>query len=219
MPNLLPNKEKHPMHTTKIDLTVPEFGQALTQVTSEDTLNLLLRRRSAPALTLGAPAPSEDDMAIILQIALRAPDHGKLNPWRIIRFSPESKARLIEALRPVAETQNDAKKAVATLQKLSVPPEMVVVVSSPVAHPKVTLWEQQLSAGAVCQNILIATIALGFNANWITEWMAYDAQAKALLGVTQTEAVAGIIMLGTALETPLERERAKVDDKISWWSA
>jgi len=74
-----------------------------------------------------------------------------------------------------------------------------------------------LSAAAVCQNLLIAAGAMGYGANWITDWYAYDAEARAILGVTPDENVAGFVYLGTPTEPPLERERPDYDARVSWW--
>jgi nitroreductase len=77
--------------------------------------------------------------------------------------------------------------------------------------------EKELSAGAVCQNLLIAADAMGFAANWITDWYGYDKRATALLGLRAGERVAGFIHLGTAPEPPLERVRPDVRAITSAW--
>ena len=199
------------------DLTPPQFGQALSQKPSNDVLEALFFRRSAPAPTLHAPAPTPEEMDFLIRIGLRVPDHGKIGPWRIVRFTPESKTKLVENLTIIAQNQPEPAKALATLQKLSIPPQALLVISSPLIPHKIPLWEQQLSAAAVCQTLLIAAGALGYGANWITDWYSYDATAKKLLGLTGNEAVAGWIFLGTPSEAPLERDRPNYDDRITWW--
>ena len=198
------------------DQTPIEFGQPVEQKPSAEVLDRLFHRRSAPAPTLGLPAPSADKIDLLIRIGFRVPDHGKLGPWRIVRFTPESKAKLVEKLKALAESRDD-RKAVGALQKLSIPPEALLVISSPVFPYKKPLWEQQLSAAAVCQNLLIAAGALGYGANWITDWYSYDDEAKAILGLTGEENVAGFIFLGTPSEPPLERERPDYASRISWW--
>ncbi len=103
------------------------------------------------------------------------------------------------------------------LQKLAVPPEALMVVSSPLDGKGIPLWEQQLSAAAICQTLLIAAGAMGYGANWITDWYSYDDQAKAVLGVAPHEAIAGFIYLGTTAEPPLERDRPDYASRVSWW--
>ena len=128
-----------------------------------------------------------------------------------------TKAKLVETLVSLAHTQPDTKKAEVALLKMSTPPEMLLVVSSPIQPHKIPLWEQQLSAAAVCQNLLIAAGAMGYGANWITDWYSYDSEAKALMGLTPDENVAGFIYRGTPNEPPLERDRPNYDERISWW--
>lgn len=198
------------------DRTPIDFGQPLPQKPSVEVLDRLFHRRSAPALTLGLPAPSEDEMKLLIDIGFRVPDHGKLGPWRIVRFTPDSKAALVDKLRALAESRDD-KKAVAALQKLSTPPEALLVVSSPVSPPPKPLWEQQLSAAAICQTLLIAAGALGYGANWITDWYSYDDEARAILGVKDHEKVAGFVFLGTPSEPPLERDRPDYASRVGWW--
>lgn len=200
-----------------LNSTAIEFGQPLEQKPSAEVLDRLFHRRSAPAPTLTAPGPSGEEIALLIKIGLRVPDHGKIGPWRIVRFTPEAKARLVEALVVMAQSQPDAKKAEVALLKMSTPPEMLLVVSSPIQPHKIPLWEQQLSAAAVCQNLLIAAGAMGYGANWITDWYSYDADAKTLMGLSENENVAGFIYLGTPNEAPLERDRPNYDERISWW--
>lgn len=193
-----------------------EFGQPIPQTPSPEVLEFLWNRRSASAPQLGLPAPSPEEMDLLIKIGFRVPDHGKLGPWRMVRFTPDSKAALVAKLTALAESRDD-RKAVGALQKLSIPPEALLVISSPVVPYKKPLWEQQLSAAAICQNLLIAAGAMGYGANWITDWYSYDDEARAILGLTEGENVAGFVLLGTPSEPPLERERPDVDSRISWW--
>ncbi len=200
-----------------LDRTPPAFGEPMPQKPSHDVLERLLSRRSASAVALQAPGPSADEVDLLIRIGFRVPDHGKIGPWRIVRFTPEARARLVEKLTALAQTQPVPAKATAALQKLAIPPEALMVVSSPQADKPIPLWEQQLSAAAICQTLLIAAGAMGYGANWITDWYAYDDKAKALLGLTPDENVAGFIYLGTTAEPPLERDRPDYDSRISWW--
>ncbi|HVI33838.1 nitroreductase [Phenylobacterium sp.] len=183
----------------------PEFGAPLPLRATPEVLDFLALRRSTSAVTLGEPAPPADAVQDLLRIAARAPDHGKLSPWRFIILDGATKARFAARLEALAEGRGDATAA-AKLAKLRAPPLAVVVVSSP-KPGQIPEWEQLLSAGAVCANLLNATLALGYGANWITDWYSYDAEALAILGLRERERVAAFMLVGTPREAPLERER------------
>jgi nitroreductase len=187
----------------------PAFGDALPPTASEEVLAFLARRRSAPALTIGAPAPSEAELRDLLTISARVPDHGKLAPWRFIVLDTEGKAAYAARLEAIAQGRPDATKLIAKLGKLKAPPLGVAVVSR-VVPGDIPDWEQLLSAGAVCTTLTYAATAMGYGANWITDWYSYDDQAKAALGLAPDEKVAGFIFIGTPTEAPLERARPDV---------
>ena len=198
-----------------MSLPFPELGDALPVSADPRLLDILARRRSSPAQTLGLPGPSPDQVADLIAVAARAPDHGKLAPWRFVVIEPEAKARLVEGLKALAATQPNPEQAIAKLAKLASAPLTVMVVSRPVESPKVPEWEQVLSAGAVCTLMLLAAHGMGFGANWITDWYAYDAGARTLLGLGAAEKVAGFIHVGTPPEPPLERARPDVRGLVS----
>jgi len=183
-------------------------------VRSDEALARLAVRRSASAQLLAAPGPSEAEIEQILHLGARTPDHGKLFPWRFVVLGPQSRADLSGALAALAESQNRVDKDLAVLAKLANPPLTVMVVSTPVQGHKVPVWEQQLSAGAVCMNLEHAADALGYSASWITDWYAYDPAAVALFGVQDGETIAGFIHIGTLTEAPLERPRPNMAHKV-----
>ncbi|MNY03978.1 putative NAD(P)H nitroreductase YdjA [compost metagenome] len=183
-------------------------------VRSDAILSRLATRRSASAQLLAAPGPSEAEIEQILHLGARTPDHGKLFPWRFVVLGPQSRAELSEALAALAETQGRIDKDLAVLAKLANPPLTIMVVSTPIQGHKVPVWEQQLSAGAVCMNIEHAADALGYSASWITDWYSYDPAAVALFGVKDGESIAGFIHLGTLSEAPLERPRPNMAHKV-----
>ena len=195
----------------------PEFGAPMPQKPSTEVLDRLFFRRSASAVTLKAPGPSADEIDLLIRIGFRVPDHGKIGPWRIVRFTPEAKGELVARLSDLAQVQPVPGKATAALQKLAVPPEALMVVSSPIDGKGIPLGEQQQSAAAICQNLLIAAGAMGYGANWITDWYSYDDQARAVLGVQPHETIAGFIYLGTPAEPPQERDRPDYAARVSWW--
>jgi nitroreductase len=196
----------------------PAFGEPVEAGRrSPETLALLARRRSGSAAFLGAPGPSPEQLNELLRLAARAPDHGKLFPWRFIVLSGEAKAAYARELERYAAEQPNPDKALATLAKLKNPPVSVAVVSRTI-DTNIPEWEQILSSGAVCENLLIAADAMGFAANWITDWYAYEPRSRALLGLDAQERVSGFVHLGSAAEPPLERARPDLDKLISVWS-
>ncbi|HUO13076.1 MAG TPA: nitroreductase [Caulobacteraceae bacterium] len=194
----------------------PQFGEAAPIAASPETLAFLARRRSAAALTLAEPAPSEAELATLLRLATRVPDHGKLTPWRFVVLRGEAKRRFVAGLEAIAAARLDAERLTAKLAKINAPPLTVAVVSR-VQPGEIPEWEQRLSAGAVCMTFLVAAQAMGYGANWITDWYAYDADAARLLGLGEGERVAGFVHLGTSAEAPLERVRPDVGAIVETW--
>ncbi|MHB8529235.1 MAG: nitroreductase family protein [Caulobacteraceae bacterium] len=182
-----------------------------------EVLAFLARRRSASALALGEPGPSAGERAELFRLATRVPDHGKLFPWRFVVLEGEAKASFVEGLEAIAGGREDAPKAVAKLGKIAAPPLTIAVVSR-YAEGEIPEWEQRLSAGAVSMLLLIAASAMGYGANWITDWYAYDSDALRLLGLAAGERVAGFIHIGTPVEPPLERARPNPAALETLWS-
>jgi nitroreductase len=195
----------------------PCFGEAAPIEASPETLAFLARRRSASAMSLAAPAPSDADLATLLRLATRVPDHGKLAPWRFVVLKGEAKARFIAGLEAIAATRPDAAKLNAKLGKIKAPPLTVAVISRPLPA-EIPEWEQRLSSGAVCMTLIVAAQAMGYGANWITDWYAYDEAALALLGLGEGERVAGYVHLGTTTEPPLERARPELAAVVEDWA-
>ena len=195
----------------------PEFGDALPVEPSPQTLSFLARRRSASAMTLSAPGPSPEQLQQLLRLASRAPDHGKLSPWRFIVLENEAKSRFVASLESIAAAGEQPGKRLAKLGKICTPPLTIAVVSRYVPG-EIDEWEQRLSAGAVCAMLIVAAQALGYGANWITDWYAYDPDALRLLGLTEGEKVAGFVHIGTAREPPLERVRPDPSALTTRWS-
>lgn len=179
-------------------------------------------RRSIPAAQLGPPGPSRAEIESMLAIAARVPDHGKLAPWRFIVYAGAVRERLGERLLELARRHNrDLSEAMAEIERtrLTRAPVAVAVVSRAAPHPKIPEWEQVLSAGAACMNLLIAANAHGYAANWLTEWMTFDAEAAAILGVAAEERIAGIIHVGTPQQPPFERARPDLAAITTWFES
>ena len=198
----------------------PEFGEALAPHPSPNTLALLARRRSSSPQFLRAPAPQGEELSLLLRLGARAPDHGKMTPWRFVTFADSAKARFTARLRELASTQVNPAKATASLGKLEAPPLAVAVISAPRLGGK-PVREQRASADAVCTLLLIAAAAMGYGASWITDWYGEDPAALALLGVRTDapvqEEVAGWLLFGTPAEAPLERARPDMSALVTEW--
>ncbi len=201
---------------------LPLFGDPLPAPQVRPAYAQALReRRSTPIAQFTDPGPDPALLDHLIAMAMRAPDHGKRTPWRFIVFEGEARAAAGRAIRAAFEAQNpDADPARLEMEanRLMRAPSVVVVVSAAQPDDKIPVWEQELSAGAVCMQLLLAANAHGFCAQWLTEWIAYDRAVLEAFGVTAREKVAGIVYLGTPAEPPLERARPTSADKISRWS-
>lgn len=185
-------------------------------------LSRLALRRSTKVAHLQAPGPEGATLEAILRIGARVPDHGKLGPWRFIILAGNDRhaygqriAALLSARGQVRETDRLAQEENRFLRA----PVVVAVVSSPVESPKVPEWEQVLSAGAVCYNLLLAANGFGFGGCWLSEWVAYDREALALLGLSPHEKLAGLVYMGTPTEPPSERPRPSAASRLTYWKA
>jgi nitroreductase len=134
---------------------------------SPETLDLLLRRRSSSAKAMGEPGPSAEQTRLILQAGIRVPDHGKLSPWRFVVFEGEGRAEFGEVLaRELAASKSNVSEALLRFERgrFLRAPLVIAIISSLQPDKPIPEWEQRLSAGAVCQTMLIAATALGFGA-------------------------------------------------------
>lgn len=176
------------------------------------TIDLLLSRRSGSAKAMKEPGPSKKQLAQILQAGARAPDHGKLFPWRFIVFEAKGRERAGDILAEVMAAEGERDKQVEEERaRFLRAPVVIAVVSAAREQHKIPVWEQELSAGAVCQNILVAATALGFVANWLSEWYAYHPVVKERLGLKSGERIAGFIYIGTPKDELEERPRPEMD--------
>lgn len=189
---------------------------------SKTALELLLSRRSVVANKLGSPGPDKSQLADILTAAARVPDHKKLVPWRFIVFEGDARTEFGEILAKIcADNEPDAGETRLETEaaRFTRAPVVVAVISSLKDNPTVPEWEQVLSAGAACQNLLIAANAAGFSGQWITEWYAFDKAIWEELGLDEGERIAGFIYIGTAQEAPAERDRPDLEQITTYWRA
>jgi len=182
----------------------------------------LQMRRSVSADKLGTPGPNEAELDTILRIAARVPDHKKLIPWRFIVIAGEARAALGERLANItAEREPEASgmRLDTERRRFLRSPVVIAVVSHTIYHPAAPEWEQILSAGAACMNLVHAAHALGYAAHWLTEWYAYDESARAAVGLDPKERVAGFIHIGTPQEPPQERDRPDLSAIVSHYGS
>ncbi|MES1990878.1 MAG: nitroreductase [Pseudomonadota bacterium] len=187
---------------------------------SEQTIDLLLTRRSVKPMTMAAPGPDAAELEIILRAGARVPDHGKLVPWRFILFTEDVRAQFGKVLRKrFAEVEPAANEDRLVLEESRFlrAPLVVAVISRVVPSQKAPEWEQRLSAGAVCQNMLVAATAFGYASTWLTEWCAFDEGIAASLGLGESERVAGFMYFGTPTLPKDERERPDLNAITSVW--
>jgi len=181
---------------------------------SPETVQTLLTRRSVLADKLVEPGPNENELETLLRCATRVPDHRKLTPWRIQIADKPQQAKLGAALRAIRARESPEAAATSLDVEEGRPQRapLLLIVSSRVAPERAPRIEQLLSCGAVCQNVLIAATALGYRAQWITEWPAYHPAVKALLGVPEEDAIVGFLYVGTVKEPPAELARAALEN-------
>jgi nitroreductase len=186
---------------------------AILNLPAPETLNLLLSRRSGSAKTMKGPGPNADQLRKILAAGVRVPDHGKLTPWRFIVFEGDGRARMGAILAESIAGERDVspERVEQERNRFMRAPIVIGVVSRVREQIPIPVWEQELSAGAVCMTIVLAAHAMGFVANWITEWCAYHPQVLARIGLKPTERIAGYIYIGHPVEPLEDRPRPPVD--------
>ena len=180
-----------------------------------------LKRRSVLAGKMASEPIKDEDLKTILDAGIRVPDHGALNPWKIIVINKKKQKIIDEEIilseykreNPSSNQQNleiESKR----LQRASI---VLAVLSTPVEHPKIPNWEMVLSSGAVCMNLLSCAQSLGYAAQWLTEWYAYnDKMVEYLGGRSNTDKISGFIYIDHKVEEPPERRRPNPEKVISY---
>lgn len=200
----------------------PEMCERLAAANpSEEMLTTLLRRRSLTVKDMIGPGPSRDEIDLILTIGSRVPDHKKQVPWRFLTIEGDARHKAGKKLRSIfAKNNPDTDNDLLDFEqnRLTRAPLVIAVISTATPdNPKVPEWEQILTAGAVCQNILLASNALGFAGQWLSEWYAYDDEFLSHLGLSKDERIAGFIYIGTAGKEPAERGRPDIKELTQKW--
>ena len=184
-----------------------------------DSLDLL-RRFSTPAKALGEPAPNDDQLHKIFEIAMTAPDHGRIRPYRFMTIRGEAREKLSEVFGTAVQ-QRDPQVTKEYLKKQQDKPLrsplIVVVIATLIDSPKIPKIEQKLSAGAAAHNILLASNAMGFGSIWLTGDNAYDDYVKNQLGISANEEIIGFIYIGTDKHPVNRLEAVDVDSHVSDW--
>ena len=183
--------------------------------------NFFSRRRSVLARKMSSESIPDGDLDKILAAGIRVPDHGALNPWKISVIRGD-KLKLIDESIILSEFKKENPNASAIqleteskrFQRASV---ILAVLSTPVDHPKIPMWEMTLSSGAVCMNLLSCAQSLGYAAQWLTEWYAYNNKMLEYLGGRQEiDKISGFIYLGHKVEEPNERRRPDPENVINY---
>ncbi|WP_242139791.1 nitroreductase [Sphingomonas sp. TREG-RG-20F-R18-01] len=183
-------------------------------------LSLLATRRSGKPRDLVAPGPDAAELETILTIAARTPDHGKLAPWRFVVVAPGQRAALADVITTAYRAerpQAGATEIAALVQFAEQAPTLVVVLSAPRTESHIPLWEQELSAGAACMNLLHAAHALGYAGGWLTGWPSYSAAVRDAFG-SDPERIAGFMFLGTPSRQLDERPRPDLANIVTNWT-
>jgi len=182
-------------------------------------IDALLQRRSAKTLT--DPAPDEGALALLLECAARAPDHGRLRPWRFIVIRGGGRERLGELMAGQLQRKLPTASAETLERERQKPlraPLIIAVAAVCDSTAKIPAIEQILAAGAAAQNMMLAATALGFGSMWKTGDVAYDDTVKAALGLQAQDAIVGFLYLGTApADAVPPPARAQWEDRVSYW--
>jgi nitroreductase len=181
----------------------------------------LTTRRSAKPRDLVEPGPTGDELRQLITIAARSPDHGKLHPWRFIHVPRERRGAFADVLRHAYLRENPTPGRLeqeANDRFAHQAPELIVVLSSPTSGIKIPVWEQELSCGAACMNLLSAATALGYAAGWVTGWAAYNDEVRDAFG-NSDERIAGFVFIGTMGAEFEERLRPTLEEVWSEWGS
>ncbi|MBK5926655.1 nitroreductase family protein [Rhodobaculum claviforme] len=186
--------------------------------TQPAVMDFLLARRSHPARTLALPVPDRAALAPILRAGLRTPDHGKLEPWRLMVLARPALERLAGlAAERGAALGLEAARIDKGVRQYAEAHLVVAVIAVPRPHATIPPIEQQLSAGAVCLSLVNAALASGWGAVWLTGWAAHDPVFCARgLDLAEGEFVAGMIHIGTPTTQPGDRPRPDPEATVTW---
>ncbi len=182
-------------------------------------LALLHTRRSGKPRDMVEPGPDAAELRAIMEAAIRVPDHGKLNPWRFVIIGTDQRDRLSDMLTAAyrAEKPDAGRLEIETMDQFArQAPTLIVALSTPIAGSKIPVWEQELSVGAACMNLLTAAHASGFVGSWLTGWPTYSNAVRDSFG-GPGERIAGFIFIGSPSRDLEERPRPDYDSVVKNW--
>ena len=188
---------------------------------SQTVIDFLTIRRSVTAKTMVPGRVDKTHLQIILLAGLGVPAHGALNPWRLVVIKGDAREKLDrKVILPEFQKDNpEASEEIMAIEgcRMQRADVVIAVLSKPVEHKSIQQWEMHLSAGAVCTTLLYAAQSLGYAAQWLTEWYAYNDQVLAALGGSfGKERIAGFVYIGEKTKDPIERTRPKPELVISY---
>ncbi len=187
-------------------------------IKSAQVMEYLSKRRTCMAKHMVEPAPSREEVKQILNVATRVPDHGQLSPWYFMVFEGDKRdavdAKITELFLEKNTDYTPKQLDIETRRFKRAP--MVIAVVSRIRNGK-PMWEQILSSGAVCMNMILAANASGYGTQWLTEWFSYDEEFKAYLGLDARDHIAGFIHMGSVQDAPKDRPRPDVDALVTYW--
>ena len=184
-----------------------------------ETLKAIHTRTSSN--NLQEPAPTKEEMDLVYQAALRAPDHAWLRPWRFIQVTGESRHVLSDAfLKTAEELKGKISQELKAKYKASPfrAPMVVILISEITEHPKVPPIEQVLSVGAAAQNILLALHDMGYGAIWRTGSMAFNKSILSSLKLKETSEVVGYLYIGSIAGEQKKIPDLSLEDFVTVWN-
>ena len=182
-------------------------------------LTHLATRRSGKPRDMVAPGPDAAQLAGMLALAARTPDHGKLAPWRFVVVPADRRDAFAAMLLAAYRVDRPEAKAIeiAAIEEFAhTAPTLVIVLSAPRGDSHIPAWEQELSAGAATMNLLHAAHAMGFVAGWLTGWAAFSEQVHAAVAMPG-ERIAGFVFIGTPSRPLEERPRPDMAALVRNW--
>jgi len=199
----------------------PEMGASMSATNaSPEARAFLALRRSTGKAGFCEPGPSRSELDEILYVASRVRDHRRVSPWRFIGLQGDSRSKLGDDIAAIYKSDHPEASSEEVEVARALPqraPTVVAVIATLNHTHKTPVHEQTYSVGAVCYNLLLAANAAGWAGGWLTEWISEHKSVHGVLGLSDTESIAGFIYLGTATHDPQERMRPDMTGRITYW--
>ena len=189
---------------------------------SQTFLDLIATRRSVKATLLKEPAPTDEELNTLLQIAMSAPDHGAIRPWRFKVIRGEARGRMGDLFAQALQAKDPytCEEELETIRGTPLRFPLIIAVGVDIVenHPKVPPTEQVIATACATQNLLLAAHAAGWGAVLLTGWVAYDPLVRRGLGFRDKDEMVGFVYLGTPSETPRSVTRPDVRRFTEVWT-